>query len=128
MRPALKGEPELDFQDYKEPEYTYKPKWTGTRVPSIGGMTLVAAKDALGNKGLSYSIVYVSSNAPKGTVIGSSPAARSRVAPGGSVTIRVSKGPQSAGPKTKPPKVVPPDQKPPPEPPPAVEPSGTTAP
>ena len=129
MRPALDGQPELGFQSYKEPEYTYKPKWTGTRVPSVAGMGLDGARQALSNKGLSYSIAYVWADAPKGTVVGSSPSSGSRVAPGGGVTIHVSQGPKS-GRKPSKPTVSPPDnsQQPLPEPPPTEEPSGTTAP
>ncbi len=128
MRPALKGEPELNFQDYDEPEYTYKPKWTGARVPAIAGMGLEAAKDALGDKGLSYSIVYVHAGSPKGTVIGSSPAANTRIIPGGSVTIRVSKGPKATAPKPPPADEPPEEEPPPPEEPPTEEPSGTPTP
>jgi len=117
MKPALAGAPALDFQQFNEPEYTYKRQWTGARVPDLSGMSLDAAQTALTQKGLTYTIAYVFANVPKGTIVGQSPSADSRVTSGSSVTIRVSKGPK---PTTKPPKKPP---TPPPPPPPTPEPT-----
>ena len=129
MRPALDGEPELAFQDYDRPKYTYKQKWTGVKVPAVAGQSLAAVKDALANRGFAYSVSSVYADAAEGTVVGTSPSGGTRIAPGGSVTILVSRGPKKtvAPPKTttKPkPKPEQPPQ-PPVEPPPSVDPSST---
>jgi 1A family penicillin-binding protein len=110
MKPALADQPKLDFKKYDQPEYTYKPEWTGAKVPNLIGMTKAKAQAALSDKGLSYTITEVYDEAAKGTVVSQSPAANTRVAPGSSVSFSVSKGPKPGIPKPKPPT--------PPEPPP----------
>jgi 1A family penicillin-binding protein len=111
MEKALAGKPKLDFPDAKKPKYTWKSSWeTGTKIPAIAGMFLKQAEAELSKSGLAYSIAYTYSDIPKGYVIGSAPGSGKRVAPGASVTIRVSKGPKAV--------VVPPVEPPPVEPPP----------
>lgn len=123
MEAALKGQPKLAFPEADKPKYTWKPTWaSGTKVPALLGVPLKAAQDALAEMGLAYSISYAFDRAPKGTIIGQSPAAEKHVAPGSSVTIRVSKGPDLSVP------VEPPTDQPPPYEPPPDETTGTPTP
>ncbi|MCX8007792.1 MAG: PBP1A family penicillin-binding protein [Coriobacteriia bacterium] len=101
MIEALKGTPVRDFTPAPAPKYTWKKDWDvpDTKVPSVVGMTESAAKKALEDAKFVVKIAYAySSTVPSGTVISQSPAAGSKLAPGETVTIVVSKGPDPSAP------------------------------
>lgn len=100
MKRALAGKPKSDFPKAGEPKYDASkfniPVTAGARdAPGVVGKSLGSATDAL-NRG--YSVTYVWSNKPKGTVVGQSTR-------DGKVRLLVSKGPQprSSGGKIPPP-------------------------
>jgi hypothetical protein len=97
MKAALAGQPQLNFAKAASPRYTPSKFKVigGTRGPDIKGMLLDAAVAKLESGGYDYTIQYVTSNLPKGTVVGVK-------VTGTKLTVQVSKGPVA------PPIVVPP--------------------
>jgi serine/threonine-protein kinase len=68
----------------------------GTKiVPNVFGEQESAARAALAKLGLVASVEQVTNSAPKGQVVGQSPAASTQVPPGSTVTIKVSAGGQT---------------------------------
>lgn len=68
-------------------------------VPTIGsGMKIADAQAAITNAGLVPAVAEEDSDQPKGTVLGVNPGSGTQVAPGSTVTIRVSRGPQQVDP------------------------------
>jgi serine/threonine-protein kinase len=66
----------------------------GIAVPSVAGQSQGAASAAITQAGLTPKISQVPSDTvPSGTVVGTDPAAGTKVPPGGTVTINVSSGP-----------------------------------
>jgi len=115
MSKALAGQPVLDFPPQAKPDYRWQPDWSATRgAPRLVGMTLADARAALEQGDYNVSVVErYDALAPAGVVVGQSPGGGADIAPGGTVTIYVSKGPAPATPQ------------PPPPPPPSVDPSST---
>jgi serine/threonine-protein kinase len=66
------------------------------KVPDVLDMDTNAAHDALRNVGLSFTDSQQTSDKPKGTVIAQSPPANTSVSKGSSVTLTLSKGPDTA--------------------------------
>jgi hypothetical protein len=87
MRRALAGKAKSDFKNAKDPKYDESkfniPVTAGARTPGVVGMSL---SDASGSLGGGYSVTYVYSKKPKGTVIGQSRR-------NGRVVLQVSRGP-----------------------------------
>lgn len=110
-KPALAGRPKLNFPPAATPKYKYKSEWTtGTKVPSLTGLALEAARAKLADAGLTYTVTHVySATVPVGKVVSQSPAGGTRTTKSPKVTIRVSKGPPPpVTPKPEPPPVTPP--------------------
>lgn len=86
MRKALRGVPKKDFPHAKKPKYdSSKFHIPRSKPVSVVGKDLGSAHDTLG--GVSYSVVYVYSSRPRGTVISQSEV-------GGRIILKVSKGPR----------------------------------
>jgi eukaryotic-like serine/threonine-protein kinase len=66
------------------------------KVPDVTNTTTAAAHSALHNAGFSYTDNQVNSTAPKGTVISQDPVGGTTVNKGTSVTLTISKGPNTA--------------------------------
>ena len=93
MRKALKGLPAKNFPHQPRPVYNpSKFHIPVTKPPSVKGLSVASADKKLGGYG--YTIKYVYSNKPKGTVLGTSVSH-------GKVVLLVSKGPDPS--KIKPP-------------------------
>lgn len=96
MRAALSGQPRLNFASQSSPHYSTSKLHVlnsgRSSSPKIVGLSLGSATSKLQNAGYTYSVKYVTSNSPKGTVVGTS-------AHGGTIVILVSSGP---APKPKP--------------------------
>ena len=104
MKSALSGQPRLDFPQAGQPRYnTSKFHLLVSRAPRVTGRSLTAAGARLG--GRNYTVEYVWSPKPKGTVLGQSTR-------NGRIVLQVSKGKAPTPPTKKPPGV-----KPPPSPP-----------
>ena len=84
MRPALAGQPVLDFPSQPRPAYNpSKFHIPISRPPSVKGLSLAAASRKLGGYG--FTVEYVWSNSPKGTVV-------SQSSRNGKIVLIVSKG------------------------------------
>jgi 1A family penicillin-binding protein len=106
MIQALKGRPVRDFPSAPSPKYTWKKEWDvpETTVPTLLGMTEAAAIKALEDAKFVAEVSYAySATVPKGNVISQSPAAGTKLAPGETVRIVVSKGPDPNAPPPPPP-------------------------
>lgn len=106
MIEALKGRPVRDFAPAPAPKYTWKKDWDvpQTTVPSVLGMAEAAAVKALEDAKFVAEVTYAYSvTVPKGLVISQSPAAGTKLAPGETITIVVSKGPDPNAPPPPPP-------------------------
>lgn len=91
MQNALKGQPKKNFPKAKRPQYNSKKfKIAKSSITDVVGKGLGDAHDELG--GSQYSVIYVYSSKPKGTVLSQSYS-------GGRIVLRVSKGrrPSSGG-------------------------------
>lgn len=91
MKRALAGQPKLNFPSAKDPRYTpSKFHIPVSKPPSFVGMTLASAIDKM--NGYKYTVEYVYSTKPKGTVVG-------QTVKNSSIVLRVSKGPAPVVPK-----------------------------
>ncbi|PKQ20032.1 MAG: penicillin-binding protein [Actinobacteria bacterium HGW-Actinobacteria-6] len=109
MSAALKNEPKLNFKSAPSPKYTWKSTWDipKTEVPLVVGMTEGSAGSMLKKADYKVTVSYAySPSIAKGRVISQSPAGGTKVLPGATVTIVVSKG---IDPSTPPPPPPPPD-------------------
>lgn len=97
MKSALTGQPRLDFPQAAQPRYDTSRFHIQASRPRVTGRTLSSANGRL--NGYRYTVEYVWSSKPKGTVLG-------QTTRNGHIVLRVSKG--SAPAPTKPPPVVPP--------------------
>lgn len=88
MRSALAHQPKLAFAGQAAPHYSPSKFRVlgGTKGPSVVGLSLGAATSKLGRGGYNYTVEYVTSSRPKGTVVGTK-------VRGTTVVILVSKGP-----------------------------------
>lgn len=88
MKSALAGQPKLNFAKAKSPKYTPSKFKVigGTKGPSVTGMSLNAAIGKLTAGGYDYTVEYVNSSKPKGTVV-------SVKVKGNTIVLLVSKGP-----------------------------------
>ncbi len=117
MKKALKGKKVMSFATAKSPTYTpSKFHIPVSRPPKVTGLLLAAAKGKL--RGYGYSVEYVYSNKPKGTIL-------SQKVKGTKILLVASKGPKPVVAPVAPP-VVPPVEPPPVDPPPVTPPATST--
>ena len=111
MSQALKGKPVRNFKSAASPKYTWKKAWAvpNTAVPKVAGMSQGSATSALQKAKYIVNVSYAySSTVAKGRVISQSPAGGAKAAPGATVTIVISKGPDPNTPRPPPPPPGPP--------------------
>ncbi|MFN2613413.1 MAG: protein kinase [Actinomycetota bacterium] len=90
---SLRSSPAVKAQSPTTPSASARPV-TCCRVPSLKGLTIPRANNALKAAGLDMgNVTYVYSSAPNGTVVGQSPAATKTIARGEAVALVVSRGP-----------------------------------
>ncbi len=121
MRAAHEGLPVMDFERQAAPKYRWKSEWDSRiTVPSLVGASRAAAAESMEEAGLNVVFTEAYDPAvPVGHVISQNPAGGSKIGPGGTVTIVISKGPEPAAPAPPPaPAPAPPTPEPPPPPPP----------
>lgn len=94
MKPALADEPRLDFKKEDKPKYTWKEAWSpNIAVPNLVKRTLAQVKELTGES--DFKVVAKESYStwiPAGQVISQSPAAGTKVKPGTTIKLVISKG------------------------------------
>jgi len=129
MRPAHEGLPVLDFKRVAAPKYTYRQSSLRVDVPDLIGMTTAQAEESLDPFALKLTVNEVfHATAPVGIIVAQNPAPDAKIAPGGTVTVSVSKGRDTTPPPAPQPPPAPPAPPPPALPPPQTEPTPTPAP